>query len=304
MKHLFKIFFLLSVQLLFSQQIEYKVQNTSINSEYAEFGTTYINNNQILFASSNKIEDDKNFKKERRKNNRQLFLELYKATITNNGDLKEVVKFSDDLNNKFYESDIAFTPDFKTIYFTWNNFYDTKKRTDSAKWKPLYLFRASIDQNLKVSNFMPLTFNSKNYSLKNPKVSKDGKKLYFASDMPGGYGGFDIYVVDIFPNGGHSAPKNLGPNVNTNFNELYPFVDENNTLYFSSYGHKGYGKLDIFKSEYIDNKFQKAIDLPAPINSSFDDFSFVIDQNSGYFSSNRKKGKGDVDIYSFKSAIN
>jgi len=302
MKKIVHLFFLLFLTSLFSQQQDFEVLNTSINSKYAEFGITYLSDSTVLFASSKKIENDRILAKDRRKNNRQLFLELYYGSIGKNGDIIQAARFSYEMNNKFFESDIAFTPDFKTMYFTLNNYYVNQKRTDSTKLKSLYLFKASIDKNFKLSNIAPLTFNSKNYSVRSPRVSNDGKKLYFVSNMPNGFGNFDVYVSNILSNGSHSSPKNLGENVNTKFNELFPFIDENNTLYFSSYGHKGKGNLDIFKSDFKNGKFQKAENLPSPFNSKYDDFAFVINKanNTGYFTSNRKKGKGDVDIYAFK----
>lgn len=302
MKQLLQLFLFLFISTLFSQNNNYEVTNTSINSKFAELGVTYLSDNMVLFASSKKREDDKVFKKDRRKNNRELFLEFYHGLIDEDGDIIQDARFSKEINNKFFETDISFSPDYKTVYFTWNNFYDAQKRTDSAKWKPLYIFKASIDENFNLSNILPLTFNSKNYSVRSPEVSKDGKQLYFVSDMPNGYGNFDIYVVTIFSNGSYSSPKNLGPNINTKFDELYPFVDANKTLYFSSYGHKGMGSLDIFKSDFKDGVFQKSENLQKPINSKYDDFAFVInnDTNSGFFTSNRKGGIGGVDIYAFK----
>ena len=279
-----------------AQEGIYEILNTSINSKFAELGVTYSGNNSVIFASSKKDNSG------RRTNNRQLSLELYHGMITENGDIIQTDKFSSEINNKFFESDIAFTPDFKTIYFTWNNFYSALKSKDSAKWKTLYMFKASIDQNFEISNVAPMPFNSKEYSVRSPAVSADGKKLYFVSDMPGGYGELDIYVVDINSDGNYGSPKNLGPNVNTKQTELFPYIDQNNTIYFSSNGHKGIGGLDIFKSEFINGNFQQAVNLPPPFNSKYDDFAFVIDAaNSGYFTSNRAGGKGDVDIYAFKS---
>lgn len=276
--------------------MEYEILNTSINSKFAELGVTYSSNNSVIFASSKK--DDIG----RRTNNRQLSLELYHGLIAENGDIIQTDRFSKEINNKFFESDISFTPDFKTIYFTWNNFYSALKSKDSAKWKTLYMFKGSINENFEISNVTPMPFNSKEYSVRSPAVSKDGKKLYFVSDMPGGFGETDIYVVNIINGTNFSSPKNLGPAVNTKHAELFPYIDENNTLYFSSNGHKGKGGLDIFKSEYIEGNFQQAKNLPSPINSKYDDFAFVINivSNSGYFTSNRSGGKGDVDIYAFK----
>ncbi|MGV8946985.1 MAG: OmpA family protein [Lutibacter sp.] len=296
MKRILFVLLILFFNILTAQEVVYEILNTSINSKFAELGVTYSSNNSVIFASSKK--DDGG----RRTNNRQLSLELYHGLMAENGDIIQTNKFSKEINNKFFESDISFTPDFKTIYFTWNNFYSVLKSKDSAKWKTLYIFKASIDENFELSNVSPMPFNSKEYSVRSPQVSKDGKKLYFISNMPGGFGETDIYVVDIYNGGNYSAPKNLGPNVNTKKAELFPYTDQNNTLYFSSNGHKGKGGLDIFKSEFVGGVFHPAKNIEIPINSKFDDFAFVIDldSNSGYFTSNRDGGKGDVDIYAFK----
>ena len=134
-----------------------------------------------------------------------------------------------------------------------------------------------------------------------PFVSNDGKKLYFASDMPGGYGKADIYVCDIYEDGTYSKPLNLGPLINSLVDDVFPFVS-GNTLYFSSEGHVGYGGLDIYKSTLTDGIYGATINLGPGINSNADDFAYVAgkSKNTGYFSSNRDGGKGGDDIYSFK----
>jgi len=301
MKQILQLFSLLFLTSLYSQQQGFEVFNTSINSGDAELGITFLNENTVIFASSKKNKEDKYFKKNRRKNNRQLHLELYQANILESGELAQTNKFSNEINNKFFESDISFSTDRKIVYFTWNNFYNTKSRKDSAKWKTLQIMKASINENFEISDINRLPFNNEKYSVRSPHVSKNGKQLFFVSDMPNGYGKMDIYVVDILANGMYSEPRNLGSNVNTKESELYPFKDDN-ILYFSSYGHKGKGGLDIFKSNFENGTYQKAKNLATPINSRFDDFALVIDSsiNSGYFTSNRENGKGDVDIYNFK----
>ncbi|PCH52068.1 MAG: hypothetical protein COC22_04715, partial [Flavobacteriaceae bacterium] len=302
MKQLLYIFFLLFLTSLFSQQHDFEILNTSINSKNAEFGVTYLNENTVVFASSKKNDDDAIFKKNRRKNNRQLHLELYQAVILENGDLFQTKKISSEINNKFFESDISFTSDGKTVYFTFNNFYNTEKRVDSAKWKTLQLMKADLNENLEISNIKRLPFNSDKYSVRSPVLSKNDKQLFFVSDMPNGFGKTDIYVVDILDKNSYSEPRNLGSNINTKESELFPYIAKNNTLYFSSYGHKGKGLLDIFKSSFKNGKYIKTENLPSPFNSKYDDFAFVINEakNTGYFTSNRKNGKGDVDIYAFR----
>ena len=129
--------------------------------------------------------------------------------------------------------------------------------------------------------------------------------MYFVSDRPGGFGGTDIYVVDIYANGAFSEPKNLGRTINTDAKEMFPYVTEN-ALYFSSNRPMGFGGLDVYKSEGSNDLFSVGINLGKPINSNRDDFSYIIDSTGvkGYFASNRKGGKGDDDIYSFTYTLN
>lgn len=150
-----------------------------------------------------------------------------------------------------------------------------------------------------------LPFNSDDYSTGHPTISPDGKKMYFVSDKPGGFGQTDIYEVDIRENGTFSEPRNLGRSVNTAAKEMFPYM-ASNALYFSSDRAMGLGGLDVYKSEFTGEVFSVGINLGAPINSRRDDFSYIIDTKGiqGYFASNRKGGKGDDDIYSFKYTPN
>ncbi|MGS0524655.1 TolB family protein [Zobellia nedashkovskayae] len=145
-----------------------------------------------------------------------------------------------------------------------------------------------------------LPFNNTNYSVAHPSLSSDGTKLYFASDMPGGKGASDIYVVTVLSDGTFGDPVNMGALVNTEEKETFPYIANSDILYFASNGHPGLGGLDIFKVDL--NKENKATNLGSPINSSEDDFSLVVDSSEeiGYFASNRKGGKGSDDIYGLK----
>lgn len=301
MKTFWQLFLLLFLNSISAQEEKYEVFNTSINSIYAELGTIYLDNTTVLFASSKKNEEDRSFKKDRRKNNRQLHLELYKGTITKNGDIIQNGKFSNNSANPFFESDISFSSDKKNIYFTLNNFYNTQTVKDSAKWKTLRIVKASLNETFEISNITSLPFNNEEYSVRNPQLSKNGKQLYFVSDMPEGFGETDIYVVDINNDGTYGKPKNLGENINTKKSELFPFIDKYSNIYFSSSGYGGNGSLNIYKSEFKDGNYLKAKKLQSPINSEFDDFAFVLNNTGeqGFFTSNREESKGDVDIYAF-----
>jgi len=301
MRGVFIFLIVLFSSTLFSQQAEYNVLNTSINSEFAELGASFLYGNTIIYASSKKSDEDKSFKKDRRRNNSQGHLELYKGIVTENGDIIENGRFSNEIKNKYFEADISFTPDLKTVYFTWNNYYSAETKEDIEKWNTLRIVKASVTDNFLIGNISFLPINSSSYSVRNPIVSNDGKKLFFVSDMPGGYGENDIYYIDIFLDGTYGKPINLGPAINSKNSELYPSIDSNHNLYFSSVGKDRKNGLDIFKSEFKNGNYQKAIALPEPINSEFDDFGFVVNNttNSGFFTSNRTGSLGDVDIYAF-----
>ena len=186
----------------------------------------------------------------------------------------------------------------KTImYFTANNLI-TKKRGFGKEIVKLKLYSAKLINN-KWTEIKELPFNSEKYSIGHPSLSLDEKKLYFISDMPGGYGLTDIYNVDILPDGSYSSPVNLGEKINTAGKEMFPFVDENNILYYSSNGiDKNVGDLDIYYTD-LKNESTKVFNAGLPINSKSDDFAFfkIRGREKGYFSSNRIGGKGDDDIY-------
>ena len=186
------------------------------------------------------------------------------------------------------------------MYFTRNNYASGKKIRDKNKVTHLKIYKAQFVNN-EWTNITELPFNSSDYSVEHPALSPDEKQLYFASDMPGAIGSFDLFVTDINADGTYGAPKNLGSKINTDQREQFPFVSSDNILYFASDGHFGMGGLDIFKSEISDEKFFTPINLSNVINSNLDDFAIVINETNekGYFSSNREGGMGDDDIYRF-----
>ena len=272
------------------------VTNLPMNSPMADFSPAFYKNNQVVFSSSR----DSSFLVTRKyKWNNEPYLDLY---IGKRGEeeqnVEDIKKLSSVINTKYHEATASFTPDGNTVYFTRNN-YKKKLRRDDKGVNHLTLFM-SVKENGRWSKPKELPFNNKSYSTGHPAVSPDGKKLYFVSDMPGGMGGTDIYVVDIYEDGSYSKPQNLGPAVNSRRKEMFPYVT-NNALYFSSNRADGFGGLDVYQSNYRYGQFDLAVNLGAPINSRRDDFSFIIDEEkkSGYFASNRPGGKGSDDIYSF-----
>ncbi|WP_298360314.1 OmpA family protein [Runella sp.] len=210
-------------------------------------------------------------------------------------------KFSRTLNTKYHEGPATFFKDFSKVIFTRNNYNSGKSRKSNDGINKLKLFIA--DQKGKDwGNVKELPFNNNDFSCGHPALSPDDAKLYFVSDMPGGYGGTDVYVVEY--NGGQwGTPVNLGKEINTEGNEMFPFIDGSGNLYFASDGHEGLGGLDIFYAELKDRIAYKGVqNLGAPVNSEKDDFGLITDKDrgTGYFSSNRVKGVSDDNIYSFR----
>ncbi|MEE1961599.1 OmpA family protein [Allomuricauda taeanensis] len=278
-----------------------KIKNLSINSPYSDFSPMFHKISDLVFASAR----DTSFLTTRRYRwNNQPFLDLYVAQKKNDeGELFGPKKFSRKINTKYHEASVAFTPDQKTIYFTRNN-YGKKLKRGKEGVNHLKIYRSKwVDNEWTEAEELPL--NSENYSTGHPAISPDGKKMYFVSDRPGGYGETDIYVVDILENGELSEPENLGRTVNTDAKEMFPYVTED-ALYFSSNRPMGLGGLDVYRSDVSNNIFSVAVNLGEPINSIRDDFSYIIDASGrqGYFASNRKGGKGDDDIYSFVQTEN
>lgn len=268
---------------------DYDLVNLDINTSFSDFGTA-TNNDVVVFASS-KNQNGKLYGW-----NGQPFLSLYE--LHPDGTTKELPGA---INTKYHESSVAFTEDGGTVYFTRNNFFKGKLRKNNKDTHALKIYKATLENGEWV-DIESLPFNSDAYSVAHPALSPDEKKLYFASDMPGTYGGSDIYVVDIKADGTYGEVLNLGANVNTEGRENFPFMSESGMLYYASDGHLGLGGLDVFKIDSENFSGGVIQNMGKPINSSKDDFGFIINEASqkGYVSSNRAGGKGDDDIYSFE----
>ncbi len=275
---------------------KFNIQNLSINSEFSDFGST-LYENKLYFISSEKP----GFLEKPYAWSNEGYLNLYSTVISDNGSYLGRVEFSD-LNSKFHEGIISFSKDGKTAYFTRESFYEKeyeKGKNSNTKYSQLYLYKATKMNNKWVS-IEALSINDKNYSNKNPMVGPDGKYLYFSSNMPGGYGLYDLYRSKINEDGSVGEPKNLGQKINTEGQEGFPFMSDEGILYFSSDGHLGLGGLDIFYTKVLDAKWSNIRNLGIPVNSAADDFAFILKGDDGYVSSNRPGGVGGDDIYAIK----
>ncbi|MDQ6469844.1 OmpA family protein [Flavobacterium sp. LHD-80] len=280
---------------------QFLLENLEINSPYSDIGPMFYKGDLVYSTTV----DSSYLKTNKYGWNDQPYLNMQLGKISpqqTNVSFKE--RFGKEITTQYHEACVAFSPDEQTIYFTRNN-YNGKLKRDSKGVNNLKIYSAtaveSDNGSVKWKNVKELPFNSDNYSVGQPTVSKDGKKLYFVSDMPGTIGGADIFVVDILGKDQYSNPKNLGPKINTSGREMFPYITDK-ALYFASDGFLGLGGLDVFESRLNNEVFDEPVNLGAPLNSSMDDFGYIVNEktNKGFVCSNRKTGKGDDDIYSFE----
>ncbi|MEM6515255.1 MAG: OmpA family protein [Bacteroidota bacterium] len=284
-----------------------KLVNLPFNSKFADFGPFIYND--LLYFTSARNEDGKIYGW-----NKEPFLDIYQVDFKKDIDNPEygnpIEVNADGINTRYHEASLTITNDGKTMYFTRDNLDGKRLDYDKEGTTHLSIYQARFIDGVWTDVYQ-LPFNDDFYSSGHPALSPDNKKLYFVSDREGGFGGTDIYVVDIEENGKFSKPRNLGDKVNTPGREMFPFVAKDNTLFFSSDGHINLGLLDIFKSDILNDENAEPQNLGAPYNSGYDDFAYFNNATeeemqagfTGYFSSNRPEGKGSDDIYSFDSRV-
>ncbi|GLB52377.1 cell envelope biogenesis protein OmpA [Neptunitalea chrysea] len=253
-----------------------------------DFGIGYFGE-KVVFASS------RNTKRPIYSWNGRPYLDLYEGTIGDNGRLDNVQLFSEEINTDSHESSPTFTEDGKTMYF--NRTAEKRVKVGDHKFASVRLFKAEYVDG-EWSNVTELPFSSSDYNTEHPSLSADGKRLYFSSDMPGGFGSLDLYYVDVNEDGSYGYPTNLGSKINTSRREQFPFMTKDSVLYFASDGLKGLGGLDIFSTKFEESEFSDPLNLGATLNSGMDDFAYSLnpEKEMGYFSSNRE---GSDFLYTF-----
>jgi outer membrane protein OmpA-like peptidoglycan-associated protein/tetratricopeptide (TPR) repeat protein len=274
---------------LLDKRKNYDVKSLEINSDKADFGAV-LYDNQLYFTSA------RNGSRKEYGWNKEPFLDIYKADYNIDGTITNADAVGA-LNSKYHDGPATISADGTTVYFSSDSFREASFEKDKANKLKLgrnNLFVSTKD-NGKWGKIISLPFNSSEYSTSNPSLSRDGKTLYFSSDMPGSLGGVDIWKVAINADGTYGKPENLGNKVNTEGNESFPFIaDDNNTLFFASTGKQGLGGFDIFQIDLA--KGTDATNLGKPVNTEKDDFGFTFNKsrNLGFFASNRN---GNDDIF-------
>lgn len=276
----------------------------AFNTDKSEFGPA-IRHGQLFFSADTVIYGDA-------KTDKWTGAQYYNIYSVNNNMTDKygaMVQLPGKANDKFHNGPCTFSTDGSVMYFTRTNYVQkflTKDPvTDQNNIVRLETMIATDydETTKKYKTVTPFEYNGRDYSVAHAVVSKDDSKLFFVSDMKGGYGGTDIYICERMADGTWGKPQNAGQNINTEGNELTPYIDLDNTLYFASDGHIGYGGLDLYKSVWNESthSYAQPVNMGMPINSSYDDMSltFTFNDEAGYFASNRPAEKKGDNIYSF-----
>lgn len=282
-----------SYKSFFDESNSYELKLAPFNTSSSDFSVFPYNEGFIMVSGGNQ----RGYSPSNHPWNNKAWLDLFFVSPT--GDPK-AKRLSRKINSKYHEGPVSYSESRKQLAFTRNNFRKGKVDRSSDHINKLSIFFAEPSKK-DFKNITAFKYNNPEYSNGHPSFSESGDKLFFSSDMPGGFGGSDIYVC-FWQDSSWSEPRNLGENVNTSGNEFFPVMYKDSLLTFASDGWGGMGGLDVFYTEIIDkNTYSEATNPGAPINSLQDDFSWLILEGtkSGYVSSNRPGGKGDDDVYSY-----
>lgn len=282
------------------QDLVYIIRNLPMNTKSNDYGLySMYGEYKILNSDIDFDKEDKGSKELGKK-----YLDPYIINVKDTNSLTPEYMPIVTANNKFHDAVSHYDPTERKIYLTRSNSNKYNLKPNTRNLSTLKIYIATIDSNFHVDNYTEFAYNSNDYSVGHPTVSSDGEILYFVSDKPGGFGGTDLYRCMKLQDGSWGFPINLGANVNTTGDEMFPYISpQGTTLYFASTGHSIFGGFDLNKTEKTRyHAFSKPTNLGIPFNSSKDDFAITFSDKygtEGFFSSNRPEGKGGDDIYYF-----
>jgi peptidoglycan-associated lipoprotein len=282
-----------------NEKTRYVVENVkSLNTKWSDFAPSLYKKDVIYFTSDREKGSSNKAYGWTGNSHTDIYRASYKVDKKDPNNIRympaELVD-KDIINTPYNDGTVAFDSRFNTMYYTQCN-------GKTGKGNYCRIFQATAQGKAWVDP-QPLSFSLDSFNCGHPSLSKDGQTLYFSSDMPGGYGGKDIWYVTYSKRGKTwSEPVNLGPAINTEGDEMFPFMHDDGTLFFASNGHVGLGGVDIFFTKGDATDWSTPINMKSPINSGGDDFAIIFysgDNERGFFSSNREGGKGQDDIYRF-----
>ena len=275
---------------ILESNINFILTPTKANTKLSDVGSAFFKNKYIIYSSRKTGEIG--IGKDNITN--QPFTNLYCLNVDETGNLSKPLFFSRLIKSDGNQGGLTFSPNEKVMYYTKSN------KGNSSNYQ---LFKSDFDvvSNSKWTNEEPIAFNSPDYSIENPFVTADGKKMYFTSNMPGGFGGYDLYVAEINEFNLPVNPVNLGKEINSSADETHPYISRNQkNIYFSSNGHSGFGGKDVFVSTIYKSSFSNPVNLGKSINTSADEVAFILaSKSSGYVSSNRENTIGSYDVFKF-----
>ncbi|WP_130735249.1 OmpA family protein [Flavobacterium sp. J27] len=269
--------------------LKFILTDTGINTELSEIGATFFKDKFLIVSNKKRRHTKTTFNESLSQFNNN----IYCTNVDKNGNLSFPLQFSTVLDSDFNEGSMTFANDDKTIYFT-----HTTENSNNFK-----LYSANLDLEIqgywKDVREIPITTND--FSVETPFYNKIDNTIYFSSNMPGGFGGYDLYVGHIKADGTLENIKNLGKEVNSDKDEKYPFVTpENNYIYFSSTGHDTFGGYDVFRSSIVENSYINTRNLGSGLNTTKDEVGYIlVSKNRGYISINKEDDKDNFDVYRF-----
>lgn len=263
-----------------------RLKNLESNTEGSDFAPVAVGE-ELLFASERA--HDQNVKSAMR-------VELFKTNVNGNGNDKTTSSMMDVLSKEAQGlGNVSFSEDGKSVAFSKSA--KLSEHIVIQALSPLEIYLADINESNSWTNIRPFDYNQKHYSYGFPALADGGKTLYFASNAPGGFGGYDIYFSTLDSDGHWMEPRNLGAIINTPGNEISPFYKDQ-LLFFSSDWHQGFGGFDVFKTKQRGDVWEDVQNMGTCVNSTMDEYYFMMDNGgNGYFTSNRFGGKGGEDIY-------
>lgn len=279
-------------------QRSFQIRRLPFNTpEYAEYAPSYYKNG-IAFCSNRKTEvftvtttqDD------------EYLLNLYCVEPRTEKKWEDPRLFSRELTSRLVAGPMTVDSTETTLFFTRTRNIIRRTAEDTTEENFFGIFLADYSESEEWTNIRPWEYNPDSFHCGYPSLSKDEKVLFFSSNKPGGYGRYDIYISEKDENGKWKEPVNIGNIINTGGSEIYPFYHESGRLYFSSDGHPGRGRMDLFYSDYVDGQWKEPVNLPTPLNTRYNDFALIINStlDTGYLSSDRY---GSDDIISFFSGL-
>lgn len=291
-----KMWRLANIQFLYEDSLHYAVRPVPINTEYGELCPVPYKSGIVFMSNKKEVQPVEQIDASQHTPFYRLYYSMALPDTSNTGALhySKPSLFSKEFNSGYHSGPVAFYQHARKIVFA-----STGNQPGAHDGRTLQLyFSERIEGQWKPVLSFP--FNNVNYSITDPSITEDGRILFFSSDMPGGFGGRDLYRSEYI-DGKWSKPVNLGEQINTLYDEVFPYL-HNKTLYFSSNGHAGMGGLDIFKVDINDQGLAEVQNVGYPINTNHDEFGITIDSldTHGYFSSNRNKGGYNDDIYEFE----